>query len=69
MKEVFLKFFKSAVEAELMQGVLKAEGIPSLLRRRGMEQRIGYPDYDGADLFVLENRLAQAKLIIDEVNR
>ncbi len=65
MKEVFLKFFKSVVEAELMRGVLKAEGIPSLLRRRGMEQRIGYPNNDGADLFVLENHVIQAKEIID----
>lgn len=67
MKEVFLKFFKSAAEAELMQGVLKAEGVPSLLRRRGMEQRIGYPDYDGADLFVLENMHVRAKEILDAI--
>jgi hypothetical protein len=64
MKEVFLKFYKSAVEAELMQGVLKSEGIPSILRRRGMEQRIGYPDNDGADLFVLENMLVRAEEVL-----
>lgn len=64
-REVFLKFFKSVAEAEMMQGVLKAEGIPSMLRRRGMEQRIGYPDNDGADLFVLEDVLAKAQEVID----
>lgn len=49
----------------MMQGVLKEEGIPSMLRRRGMEQRIGYPDNDGADLFVLEDALTKAQEVIE----
>ena len=64
-KEVLLKFFKSATEADLVSGILKAEGVANIVRRRGMEMRIGYPDYDGADVFVLEGSLEKAKGILE----
>ncbi len=63
-KEVSLKFFKSAVQADLISGILKEEGIPNIVRRQGMEMRIGYPDYDGADIFVLGESLEKAREIL-----
>jgi hypothetical protein len=64
-KEVPLKFFKSAIQADLVSGILKAEGVPNIVRRQGMEVRIGYPDYDGAEIFVLEESLEKAKEILE----
>ena len=64
-KEVLLQFFKSAVEADLVSGILKAEGVANIVRRQGMEVRIGYPDYDGAAIFVLEGSLENAKKILE----
>jgi hypothetical protein len=60
-KEVSIKFFKSAGEAQLASDFLAAQGIHSLVRRSGMEVRLGFPDYDGAELFVLESDLQKAK--------
>jgi putative signal transducing protein len=64
----FLKRFTSITEAELVKNLLKAYGIESILRKNIHPSLDGMPagmgDASGADLFVLEKDLSEAKNIL-----
>lgn len=63
-KEASLKFYNSAIQADLVSSILKAEGVRNIVRRRGIAVRIGYQDHDGAEIFVLEDSPEKAKEIL-----
>lgn len=64
MKLYLLKRYHSIVEAELAKNLLKAYHIESILRKNGLPNPEGGGNASGADLFVLEMDLSEAKNIL-----
>ena len=66
MKEVLLKNFDSIGEAELIRGILKQQGIESLIQKGGIEIPGDLGDFGGgAKLFIMEGRLEKAREILE----
>ena len=59
-----IKFFNSIAEAELTKGLLKENGVESIVQRRGVEFPGDMGDSYGADMFVAEKDVRKAKEIL-----
>ena len=65
---VKIKFFTSIVEAELAKNILQENGIKSIVQKRGVNFPGDLGDSYGADLFVAEKDMEEAKKILGNTN-
>jgi len=66
MKQVCIKRFNSIAEAELAKNLLEKHGIIAMLKNKGLEFPGDLGDSYGADLFVTEKDLKEAREIVEK---